>query len=296
MTTLWIFCPVYFDVKSFNEIRRRVHDNYEKISCFGVNLIKFVVADDSAGFDPEIKDLKVYEDVETVVMPVNSGHQRAIVASLRFISEKMNKDDLVVTMDGDGEDNPSDIPKLLEVLLESVDTQIVLAKRTSRSENLKFKIMYICFKMFFSLMTGTKIISGNFAVQTAKNVERTIFRSSFDLCYSSSLVALNPNLRYVPCARSSRYEGYSKMNTYSLISHGIRMLMPFWERISVRLLVFALMIFFSTNLIALITVFAIQDKYLSFAAIQLGYSISIMSFLGSIVFFAIYARFDVSSK
>ena len=296
MKTIWICCPVYFDVKSFKEIRKRVLSDANKIFEFGIDAIKFVVADDSAGFDPEIQDLLIHDDIQIVAMQVNSGHQKAIVSSLRLIADQIHESDLVVTMDGDGEDNPSDIPRLLNALRESVDTQIVVAKRTSRSENMKFKIMYKFFKIFFMIMTGKKITSGNFAIQTARNVERIIFRASFDLCYSSSLVALNPNLMYVACARSSRFEGQSKMNTYSLISHGIRMLMPFWERISVRLLGLALLTFLSTNFLALFTVIASKVNGLSLAAIQLGYSVSTVLFLGSIIFFAIFARFDEGRK
>ncbi len=293
MKTIWICCPVYFDVKSFNEIRKRVLSDANKLFEFGIDAIKFVVADDSAGFDPEVKDLLIYEDIQIIAMQVNSGHQKAVVTSLRLISNQIHESDLVVTMDGDGEDNPSDIPRLLNALRESVGTQIVVAKRTSRSETIKFKLMYKFFKIFFIIMTGKKITSGNFAIQTAKNIQRTIFRTSFDLCYSSSLVALNPNLIYVECARSPRFEGQSKMNTYSLISHGIRMLMPFWERISVRLLGFSLLTFLSTSFLALFAVIASKVNDPSLTAIQLGYSVSIALFLSSIIFFGIFSRFDV---
>ena len=58
----------------------------------------------------------------------------------------------------------------------------------------------------------------------------------FDLCYSSTFIALDAPIEYVPCPRGSRYEGKSRMNSASLVLHGMRMLMPFIDRIAVRAL------------------------------------------------------------
>ena len=293
MTTLWICSPVFYDVKSFTEIRLRTLIEFNKLSDLGISQLRFVVADDSAGFDPEITKLKNHDDTEILTMPVNSGHQKAIVAALRSIAGKVKSTDFIVTMDGDGEDDPKDVSRLLGALQSNIGSQIVLAKRTTRSENFQFKVMYRFFRNFFNLMTGTKIISGNFALQTAKNLERTIFRSSFDLCYSSSLVALNPGLLYLPCARSKRYEGQSKMNRYSLIAHGIRMLMPFWERISVRLLVFAVMTFSITTSISFVLFSFTNVDFIVIGFLQLlGLTLSLTTLLSSIVLFAVFSDVD----
>jgi hypothetical protein len=58
----------------------------------------------------------------------------------------------------------------------------------------------------------------------------------FDLCYSSTLVSLDMNVVPVPCPRGSRYAGQSRMNMLRLFMHGIRMLMPFTDRIAARAL------------------------------------------------------------
>src|SRR5262249_16740485 len=68
----------------------------------------------------------------------------------------------------------------------------------------------------------------------ARNV---LFHPYFDLCYSSTLLSLNRPLVFVPCKRGQRYAGMSRMSYLKLFMHGIRMLMPFLDRIPIRALV-----------------------------------------------------------
>jgi hypothetical protein len=56
----------------------------------------------------------------------------------------------------------------------------------------------------------------------------------FDLCYSSTLVSLDVPLTPVPLPRGTRYAGQSRLNLFRLLMHGIRMLMPFTDRIAIR--------------------------------------------------------------
>ncbi|MFP5489373.1 MAG: hypothetical protein ACLGHQ_13845, partial [Acidimicrobiia bacterium] len=68
------------------------------------------------------------------------------------------------------------------------------------------------------------------------------------LCYSSTLLTLRRPMAKVPCARGTRFAGRSRMNRYALIAHGIRMMLPFSERIAVRSLVAA-----GVSFVALVT-------------------------------------------
>jgi hypothetical protein len=63
-----------------------------------------------------------------------------------------------------------------------------------------------------------------------------LLHPSFDICYSSTLVSLDMLVTAVPCARGHRYAGQSRMNVFRLFMHGIRMLVPFTDRIAVRAL------------------------------------------------------------
>ena len=74
---------------------------------------------------------------------------------------------------------------------------------------------------------GTTVRSGNFAAQTGNSLKTTIGHPTFNLCYSSSLLALRRPTVMVPCARGARFAGTSRMNAQSLMAHGVRMLLPF---------------------------------------------------------------------
>jgi hypothetical protein len=224
------------DTESFVRLRRETLD-----ACATTGVaddLRFVVVDDSAGTDPDLHALHAFDDVKVLTPPFNLGHQRAIVYGLRHIVGDVDDDDVVITMDSDGEDQPSDVPRLLEAL-DAEHVPLAVAQRTKRSEPLRFRVMYIVFRVMFRVLTGTTIRSGNFAAQRGDSLTATIQHPSFDLCYSSTLLALRRPTATVPCARGRRFAGSSRMNTYSLIAHGMRMLLPFSERIAVRMMVVA---------------------------------------------------------
>jgi hypothetical protein len=197
---------------------------------------RFVVVDDSAGIDPEIASLTGCEDVVVLTTPFSLGHQRAIVLGLRYLAPHLADDDVVVTMDSDGEDQPADLPRLVAELRSS-GTALVLALRTKRSEPLGFRVLYVGFRVVFRLLTGRTIRSGNFAAQRGDSLIATIDHPSFDLCYSATLLAMRRPTSTVPCARGRRFAGTSRMNRHALVAHGMRMLLPFSEAVAVRMLV-----------------------------------------------------------
>lgn len=234
MDVCWVVSPMLHDTESYLRVRSETID-----ACSDRSLdLRFVVVDDSAGTDPELERLHALDDVEVVVAPFNLGHQRAIVHGLRLIADRVGDDDVIVTMDSDGEDLPVDVPRLLDAL-NAQNVALALARRTQRSESALFRIMYSVFRIAFRAFTGTTVRSGNFAVQRGDSLRATIGHPAFDLCYSSSLLALRRPTAMVPCARGTRFAGRSRMNAQSLMAHGVRMLLPFAERIAVRAMVVA---------------------------------------------------------
>jgi polyisoprenyl-phosphate glycosyltransferase len=254
--TLWVVSPMLNDTPSYLLVRERV-----VATCGASGLaapIRFVVVDDSAGSDREVDQLRELGDVEVLTPPFNLGHQRAIVFGLRRIADAVAADDIVVTMDSDGEDQPSDVPRLLAAMTDR--TALVVAERTERSESLSFRLMYLCFRVLFRILTGTAVRSGNFAAQRGHSLATTIGHPSFDLCYSSTLLTLRRPMAKVPCARGTRFAGHSRMSRHSLIAHGIRMMLPFSERIAVRMLVAAGLSFLAlVTMIALVVTDALGD-------------------------------------
>ena len=111
---------------------------------------------------------------------------------------------------------------------------MVLARRTKRKESITFKVLYTAFRVLFRVLTGREVRSGNFAAYRGSYARTTLLHPSFDLCYSSTLLTVDPAPAMVPCARGDRYAGESRMGPEKLLTHGVRMLMPFADRIAIR--------------------------------------------------------------
>ena len=237
--TVWIVCPMYFDVDSFRTLRMRLLEQLEKNPDPLALHAAFVVVDDTAGRDPQIAQLQGMRDVEVVEPPFNLGHQRALVYAVRTVAPRMKDDDIIVTLDADGEDRPEDLPRLLSSLMSRPDEldRIVLALRTQRKESVLFKLMYFWFTVMFRVLTGETVRTGNFATYRGWTARRLLRHPYFDLCYSSTFRSLGVPLELVPCPRGHRYAGRSHMTYSRLITHGVRMLMPFLDRIAVRALI-----------------------------------------------------------
>ena len=215
--------------------------------------------DDTAGKDTEIAQLSAIDDTTVITPPFNLGHQRAIVYGLRTILPDVDDSDLIVTMDADGEDSPEDIPRLIEPLTGAPNDYrtLCVARRTKRSETFRFKLLYAMFKTLFRTLTGTTVRSGNFAAYRGFLARLILHHPYFDLCYSSTLVSLDLDVVPVPCERGKRYAGQSRMNLFRLAMHGVRMLMPFTDRIAVRALI-AFSSIFSLGLLLALAVLGIK--------------------------------------
>lgn len=284
----WVIAPVYRDVESYLLLRERVLEVLEADPAER-GAIRFVVLDDTAGQDPEIPRLSACGDVTVLQPPFNLGHQRAIVYALRKTLPKIADEDMVITLDADGEDRPEDIPRLLAPLPErpGSDQRIVLALRTKRNESLGFKLMYRLFRLLFRTLTGTTVQTGNFATMPGAVAKRVVLHPTFEIAYSSTILALDLPIEYVPCERGERYAGRSKMTYGKLAMHGVGMLMPFTDRIAIRaLFVFAATLAIGVALglaVALVAIFGGGDAlaWLGYAA--LGSAVVSLLALGNFV-------------
>ncbi len=256
--SLRVVSPVYWDIESFVVLRERLLAVCS--ACLDGARVRFVVIDDSAGTDPSVARLRDLEDVEIIDPPFNLGHQRAIVFALRRIAATLDDDEIVVTMDADGEDQPEDLERLLAPLIGEPMTSrhvMALALRTKRRETPAFKLSYGVFRAVFRALTGETVRTGNYAAYSGWLAKQIVGHPYFDMTYSSTLISLQTPRVMVPCERGARYAGHSSMNLGRLITHGLSMLMPFTERIAVRaLLSFSAII--ATSALAALAVLAIR--------------------------------------
>jgi hypothetical protein len=292
MIKIHILCPTYMDSKSLKLLIENLEIEILNIRELNYELF-FWAVDDSAGLDVELRNIN---NLKILLPRFNLGHARALVFGLRKLAKEISDDDLVVTMDSDGEDRPEDVPNLINDLIQN-SKDIIAAKRTKRSEGIFFKIFYFAFKVLFRILTGKVICSGNFVAWRGKYLIKIINHPYFDLSYSSSVVVLTREISYVPCERGSRYFGKSKMNFTSLIMHGLRMLMPFLDVITVRALIFFSIFFGISITVGLIIIYF---KTFTYYAIP-GWSsqlLSMMIILSTVCagnFFILFTLYSQSS-
>ncbi len=291
---IWIVVPCFQDVDSFVELRQRISKELSR-AVIGERELRFVVIDDTACADSKIQKLNGASDVCVLTPPFNLGHQRALVFALRSLRDDIRSDDIVITMDSDGEDRPEDLPNLISALdVDLQRPQIVLARRTKRKVSWKFRVLYFCFTVIFKLLTGRVLKSGNFAIYRGSTAKKIIHHPYFDLCYSSTLVNLRVPVDYVPCERGERYFDQSRMGYFNLLIHGLRMLMPFMERIAVRSLLFSGVL---TVVAGGFGAYLIYCRYLLMAAVETVYVLAVgcmfgLSFFSLMMFFLMFAMFS----
>lgn len=183
-----------------------------------------------------IPELAAVENVEILRLARNLGHQRAISIGLAWTSEN-RPGRTVVIMDGDGEDNPADIPTLLKHYHAERGKKIVFAARTRRMERWHFQLCYRIYQFVHLLLTGYRVRVGNFSVVPPAAVQQLAVISETWNHYAAAV--FNSRIAYdaLPTPRDHRISGHSRMNFTALVIHGLSALSVFSHIIGVRLLV-----------------------------------------------------------
>lgn len=182
------------------------------------------------------KQFRHLQRVEILRLQRNLGHQRALAVGLSFVAAQLPCS-AVVVMDADGEDSPSDVPRLLTALDEHDHKAVVFAERTKRSESLTFRFFYWLYRIIHLLLTGIPVRIGNFSAVPAAILKRIVVVSELWNHYAASVVKSRLPLVTVPTERACRLAGHSKMNLVSLVIHGLSAISVFSERTGVRLII-----------------------------------------------------------
>jgi glycosyltransferase involved in cell wall biosynthesis len=177
--------------------------------------------------------------VEVLHLSRNLGHQRAIAIGLTFVHQE-RPCDAVVVMDGDGEDRPEDVPKLLAELEASGGAKVVFAQRARRSEGLLFRAFYQLFRALHFVLTGVAVRVGNFSAMPFRCLSTFVVVSEAWNHYAAAVVKARIPYTMVPIARGERLAGRSKMSFVSLVTHGLSAISVFGDVVGVRILIAAL--------------------------------------------------------
>ena len=222
-----ILCPIYNDETSFNQFAAAVEKETSALSDYSFS---FLIVNDGSDH------LEISSGLPLTIVHLhrNLGHQKAIATGLAYAHHKMSFERIII-MDGDGEDNPSDIGRLLSASTET----IVVARRASRQEGRHFKFSYQVYKFLFNLLTGKKIAFGNFMALPKKEVDRLVHHSEIWNHLAAAIIKIKRPYVAIDSHRGKRFAGSSSMNFNSLLLHGLGAIGVFIEVIATRLLLFS---------------------------------------------------------
>lgn len=188
----------------------------------------------------QFRDFRNIQQVESLHLASNLGHQKAIALGLAYINEHLVCDHVIV-MDADGEDQPNVIPRLIEMTKDSPDS-IIFAKRSRRSEGWVFRFFYALFKIAFRLLTGDVISFGNFCLIPFARLRNVVYLPEIWNHFAAGIMHAHLSFKTIPTTRGKRYIGKSSMNMVSLIIHGLSAISVYIEVLAVRLIFVSLSI------------------------------------------------------
>lgn len=174
--------------------------------------------------------------IEVLELWRNVGHERAIAAGLAYAQDKLHGSTILL-MDGDGEDDPHDIPRLVQKFKAEGGAKIIFAGRGKRSESLVFRLFYQLFKLTHFLLTGYKVQVGSFSVLPWQALDRLIVTSDLWNHYAASVYKARIPLEVVQTRRGNRLSGKSQMSFAGLVIHGLSAISVFGDIVGVRMLV-----------------------------------------------------------
>ena len=237
-----ILTPVYNDWNSFIQLADDIEVCAEDLNNISISI---VAVDDGSTqslskADTKIGRFKHIREINILHLVRNLGHQKAIALGIAYINSNIASDRVVI-MDADGEDQPKDIAKLLETSKKSPG-HIIFARRTRRSEGLVFRVFYFLYKVIFNVLTGREIAFGNFSLIPAALLNRVAHLPEIWNHFAAGIMRANIPWSSIPTKRGKRYSGKSSMNFIALVIHGLSAISVYIEILTVRLMLFAIVI------------------------------------------------------
>jgi hypothetical protein len=231
-----ILIPVFNDWDSLARLLHRL----DAVMAAHDRTADILVVDDGSTIEPEADwqedAFDALERIDILRLRRNLGHQRAIAIGLAYIEDCLQSR-AVVVMDGDGEDDPRDVPRLLDQLEEDGYRRIVFAERTKRSESFRFKVFYALYKVVHRLLTGQNVRVGNFSAIPRRRLSSLVVVTELWNHYAAAVVRSRQPHQSIPTHRSERLCGRSKMSFVALVTHGLSAISVHSDTVGVRLLV-----------------------------------------------------------
>lgn len=234
--TLVIVIPIFNDWEALELLIQRMDPI---ISRLDVKCTLVIVNDGSTlGYEEKdlIRNCNAICSIKVLSLLRNLGHQRAITIGLAYVHENI-PDALTLVMDGDGEDDPENIPQLIEACYHDNLSKIVFAERVKRMEGPLFRTFYHLYRFFHLLVTGLPVRVGNYSVIPFSCLKRLSVVSEMWNHYAAAVLKAKIPLTTIPTIRATRLLGQPKMNFVSLVIHGLSAISIYGAIAGVRVLI-----------------------------------------------------------
>ena len=197
-----------------------------------------LVDDGSTGNAPREfgEDFRAIAAIDVLSLRRNLGHQRAIAVGHSYI-EANHPESWVIVMDADGEDDPRDVPRLIQACAARRGEKIVFAARAKRSEGAAFTFFYCLYCLIHFLLIGIRVRVGNFSIVPPQALKRLVAVSELWNHYAAAVHKAKLPFEMIEAERGKRLEGQPRMDMVSLVVHGLSAMAVFGDRIGVRLLI-----------------------------------------------------------
>jgi len=240
LNKIFVVLPTYFDgssvIEMVDEIQKIFESNFPELASH------FVLVDDSCGKDKVLgnlsSELQNLKNLNLITCKVNQGNQGAIILGLDFVVSELDLGDLVLVIDGDGEDDPKDVKVLINTIKMDSTLDMVLAERGKRVTDIKFKFSLFVFKVMFYVLTGKKWKAGNFSILKSDWLldHHEIMRAYNS--YAGSIQSMAANKIFIKIDRKPRRYGFTQTSNKGKILHALNSLTPWVETIQIRSLLF----------------------------------------------------------
>ena len=292
-----VVMPLYNDWESCSQVIQALDDVL--VPQPGKRYELMIIDDGSTSIKHELlleKEVKHFDAIHVLNLHRNLGHQRAICIGLAYIHAHIECT-VVILLDSDGEDDPRDVPRLLEQFEQEERGKIIFARRTKRSEQWLFRFFLFIYKVLHRLLTGRGISIGNFSLIPYKILSSLTIVPELWNHYAASVLHARLPYALVPSKREKRLSGHSKMNFTQLVIHGLSAISVYSEFVSTRIL-----LAFSVLVSIAILLFAFVFSMLVFtngavpewAAYSSGFLLILM--VQSILFAIIFSVLSLNSR
>lgn len=235
MKNLLFLIPVYNDWKSLNLLLKKINLEIKKKNYFS----EILIINDASTVKKiiNIKNLFNIKNIFILNTKKNLGSQKCIHLALKHINQ-FKKEYIITIIDSDGEDDPKEINKMINLAIKNND-RIITSNRLARKESLVIRILYRVHLIVTLIITGQWISFGNYTCFNSKNIKKII--KNDDGCYAHPAnVIKNSKIIRIFAKRNKRFFDKSKVNFLGLMFHSLRIISVFQKKVFFRSLIIVL--------------------------------------------------------